>query len=325
MFKRGNDDADIFAKEGADTRKPAFRVAKTVVACASLAKQEARWAAEATSCSGSGAGTTPGLQCRDHGYGRRERDSSESGTRRLPPPAAGQVSYWLSPIVASRFSQDSHLDPRTFRGHSLQLGRVFDSGGRALDRATIFCAKCGAVHWERADALCRSCRELPRAAWRANFAAAQVEVRALSEQTLSWLDCGRRSSALPGRGNHTGGAVGIVRGGVGSHSDGANHTQKATGCPAGSSAGTLGTHLQSCQVRGLGLAALGPGSAGFTGDVWAQRSAGGEARLQGRGFSSSQDRLKGWQHTRCSNSLRSTAQARPWRHVYFELRWIFRL
>ena len=58
-------------------------------------------------------------------------------------------------------SQDSHLDPRSFRVHSLQLGRVFDAGGRALDNAIIFCAKCGAVYWERADALCRQCRESP--------------------------------------------------------------------------------------------------------------------------------------------------------------------
>ena len=76
-------------------------------------------------------------------------------------PALGQVCDWISPIVPSRFSQDSHLDPRTFGGHSLQLGRVFDSGGRALDRAIVFCAKRGAVCWERADALCRSCSEIP--------------------------------------------------------------------------------------------------------------------------------------------------------------------
>ena len=47
VSKSGNDFADVFAKKGADTHKPAFRVAKTAVACASLAKQAARWAAEA--------------------------------------------------------------------------------------------------------------------------------------------------------------------------------------------------------------------------------------------------------------------------------------
>ena len=65
--------------------------------------------------------------------------------------------------VPSRFSQDSHLDPRTSRGHSLQLGRVFDAGGRASDHAIIFCAKCGAVYWEHADALRRRCSEFPGA------------------------------------------------------------------------------------------------------------------------------------------------------------------
>ena len=45
--EKGNDYADTFAKKRAETHKPAFRVAKTVVARASLAKQAARWAAEA--------------------------------------------------------------------------------------------------------------------------------------------------------------------------------------------------------------------------------------------------------------------------------------
>ena len=30
-----------------------------------------------------------------------------------------------------------------------------------MDNAIIFCAKCGAVYWERADALCRQCSEFP--------------------------------------------------------------------------------------------------------------------------------------------------------------------
>ena len=83
LCKRGNDLADTFAKKGADTHKPAFRVAKTVVACASLAKQAARWAAEAHVLLRFRGGTTPGLLRHDHGYGSRERDSSESGRRRL--------------------------------------------------------------------------------------------------------------------------------------------------------------------------------------------------------------------------------------------------
>ena len=115
-----------------------------------------------TFCSGSGSGTTPGLLRHDHGYGLRERDSSES-RKDIAAPAAGQVSDWLSSIIPTRFSHLSHLDPRSFRGHSLQLGRVFDAGGRALDNAIIFCAKCGAVYWEGADALCPQCSEFPGA------------------------------------------------------------------------------------------------------------------------------------------------------------------
>ena len=46
LFKRGNEFADLFAKKGADAHKPPFRIAKTMVTCASLALQAARWAAE---------------------------------------------------------------------------------------------------------------------------------------------------------------------------------------------------------------------------------------------------------------------------------------
>ena len=54
----GNDFANAFAKKGTDTHKPAFRAAKTVVACDSFAKQAARWAAEAHVMLRSRAGTT---------------------------------------------------------------------------------------------------------------------------------------------------------------------------------------------------------------------------------------------------------------------------
>ena len=119
--KRRNDHADIFAKKGADTQKPAFRVAKTVVACASLVKQAARWAAEAHVLLRFGGwddirAAAPRATTRPP-RARMKRKHKEE----IAAPASGQASDWLSPIVLSRFSQDSHLDPRTFRGHSLQL------------------------------------------------------------------------------------------------------------------------------------------------------------------------------------------------------------
>ena len=84
LCKKGNDLADTFAGKGADTHKPALRVAKTVVACASLAKQAARWAAEAhVLLRFRGGGTTQGLLRHVHGYGNRERDSSGRWRRRL--------------------------------------------------------------------------------------------------------------------------------------------------------------------------------------------------------------------------------------------------
>ena len=76
-------------------------------------------------------------------------------------PASGKACDWLAPHVPSAISQDSSLDPRSFRGHSFLLGHVFDGGGRALDRRIVCCAKCGALYWERANALCRTCKQHP--------------------------------------------------------------------------------------------------------------------------------------------------------------------
>ena len=114
----------------------------------------------ATSCSGPGAGTTRRWLRRDTGLSPPRARTKRTRRGALATPT-GQASDWPSSTVPSRFSHDSHLDPRSFQGHSMQLGRLFDQGGRALDRVIIFCVKCGAVYWERADALCRSCREHP--------------------------------------------------------------------------------------------------------------------------------------------------------------------
>ena len=98
LCKKGNDLADSFAKKGADTHKPAFRVAKSFVACASLAKQAARWAAEAHVL----------LRFREW---NDTRAAVQRARARLPrarlkrkrrseiaAPTSGQVCDWLSPI-----------------------------------------------------------------------------------------------------------------------------------------------------------------------------------------------------------------------------------
>ena len=108
-----------------------------------------------TSCSGSGA-AVPGKRAR-LARGRLKRMFKAEAAS----PASVLVCDWLAPHVPSAFSHDSPFDPRSFRGHSLHLGHVFDSGGRALDRRIVFCTKCGAMFWERADALCRSCKQHP--------------------------------------------------------------------------------------------------------------------------------------------------------------------
>ena len=72
------------------------------------------------------------------------------------------------------------------------------------------------MYLERADALRRNCRG-------GHIAASQIEVWAVSKQTLSWLDSGGRSTTIPGRGDKAGGATGILRGGIGSTVIGRQH------------------------------------------------------------------------------------------------------
>ena len=231
------------------THKPAFRVAKTVVACASLAKQAARWAAEAH------------VLLRFRGWNDTRVAAARARTPRArlkrtrqecAAPAPGQVCDWLSPIVPTRFSQDSHFDPLTFRGHSLHLGRVFDSGGRALDRAIIFCAKCGAAYWERADALSRGCRELlggPASQLRklrsglfANKRCPGWTVEHVRRPTLD-----EATTVVAQLESCEGGLGRMVMG-----------PQEATCGHAGSGTGTLGAHCRGGHNRGPGAAALGP-------------------------------------------------------------------
>ena len=58
----------------------------------------------------------------------------------LAAPATGQASDWLQPIAPSRFSQDSQLDPRSFRGHSLNQGGSAQCGAVQLGRGQTRCA-----------------------------------------------------------------------------------------------------------------------------------------------------------------------------------------
>ena len=69
----------------------------------------------------------------------------------------------------------------------------------------------------------------------------------------------------------------IVRGGVGSHSDGSNHTQQATGGPARGGACTLGKSRRVRRQRKPRDAAVRPAAVEVVGGVWAQRSVGVKA------------------------------------------------
>ena len=259
LCKKGNDLADTFAKKEADTHKPAFRVAKTVVASASLAKQAARWAAEAH------------VLLRFRGW--NDTRAAVQQARARPPRArlrseiaartSGQVCDWLSPIVPSRFSQDSHLD------HHL-------------------CAKCGAVYWERADALCRRRSEFPGG-------------RASQLRKL-------RSGLFPNKRN-PGWTVEHVRrptldeaatlvaqlesceAGLGRMVLGPTTPKKQRVAPQAAVLAHWGSVGEAIDNENPRAAAFRPGAVEVVGGVWAQRSVGVKAHPQGRWCALSQDRL----------------------------------
>ena len=134
LFERGNDCADIFAKKGTDTHKPAFRVAKTVV---SLAKQAARWAAKAhVLLMFRGWDDTRAAASRVRTRPPRAR-LNRKGKAKIAAPASGATGFHPSFLHASRKTVIST--------HALSEGTAFDCGSRALDRAIIFCANCGDV------------------------------------------------------------------------------------------------------------------------------------------------------------------------------------
>ena len=190
-----------------------------------------------TFCSGSGAGTTPGLLRHDHVYGPRERDSSERRRRRLlrrlqvrfltgflpcfPPVSCKTVTSTLAR------SEDTACKRPSFGQRHHLLRQVW----------SCFLGACGC-----------SLPTMQRISRRQNVAAAQIEVWAVSQQTLRRLDSRTSSEAHSGRGCYFGGAVGILRGWSGSNGHGAHHTQKATGGPSGSIERLLTTKTSRCSV-----------------------------------------------------------------------------
>ena len=256
-----------------------------------------------TSCSGSGVGTTPGLARQERGHGLGGRGSSASGWRR--PRRRSQVRCATGLLPSSL-----HASRKTvISTHALSEGTACSWDEFSILGVGLWTVpSSSAPNGSGVLGTCgRAVPMLQRNSWRANLAALQIEVGAFPKHTLPWLDGGARASAHLGRGDCFGGAVGILRGGSGTNCDGADHTQKATCCPAGSGVATLGPHRRSCHNRGPGTATLGPGPAESAGGVWAQRSAGRKARLHGGGFSCSQDRLSvGNQH-----GVQTLFQARP--------------
>ena len=145
-----------FWQAGGVVSVPAFRVAKTVVACASLAMQAARWAAEIhVLLRVRGWDDTRAAATRRRARPPRARLSSASGRRLLRRllvrfPIGFPPSF---PLLARQSSRPTHVQRA-----QLAVGTSFRLWGSSFGplRQT-----CGAVYWERADALCRSCREHP--------------------------------------------------------------------------------------------------------------------------------------------------------------------
>ena len=200
-----------------------------------------------TSCSGSGVGTTPGQPRQERGLGLHGRGSSASARR---------ARLRLLVMCATGF-----LPPHTLLARPTHVQRAQLAGGTSFRFWGLGVGPCHHLlrqMWSGVQGTSgRAVPQLQRISWRSNIAAPQIEVLAVSKQTLPWLDGGARASAHPGRGNNFGGAAGILQGGSGPNRHGALHTQDATCCPAGSGTGTLGAHCRGGHNRGP--AAMGPG------------------------------------------------------------------
>ena len=161
LFKRGNDYADIFAKKGADTHTSLLfgspRQSLPVLPWPSKLRDGRQ---RSTSCSGSGAGATPGMPRQERGHGFRGRFSSGSG-RRLLRQLQVRFPMGFPPSFPHAFRKTVISTHARSEGTACSWDEFSTLGGRAMDNAIIICAKRGAVYWERADALCRSCSEHP--------------------------------------------------------------------------------------------------------------------------------------------------------------------
>ena len=219
--------------------------------------------------------------CAEQGQGQSASEEA------LAVPATGQASDWLAVFTPSSLAQDIQLDPRSFRGHSLQVARVLQPGWQGIGRGHRFLRQVrGSVLGEGR----RAVPELPTTSWRVRFSASQTEVQAFPIQTLPRLDYRGRSTTYPGRVNDFGGAAGVMRSGSGSNGAWANYPEEAAHKPKSCDVARLGhrrhvvrSHRQSGRAARARAAAMGQGAAGFACCIWAQRLVGGGARAQCRG------------------------------------------
>ena len=159
LFKRGNDYADIFAKRGADTHKPAFRVAKAFAACASLAKQAARWAAEAH------------VLLRFRGWNdtraaaprSRVRPPRARLKRRREMPRRLQVRSLTGfpPTFPSTFLARQSPRPSFVQRAQLAIGTNFRCGRPSFGQRHHFLRQVWSCLLGAGDALCRHCSNFP--------------------------------------------------------------------------------------------------------------------------------------------------------------------
>ena len=228
-----------------------------------------------TSCSGSRSLTTPGLPRQERGLGLRGRGSSASGRRLLRqlqvrfPIGFPHRSFTL---LARQSSRPTHV-----QRVQLAVGTSFRfwlSGSRGPCHHLLRQTWSGALGTGG-----RAVPQLQRISWWSDIAVAQIEVWAVSKQALSWLDCGRRSSASLDEATTLVAQLEPCEAGLGRTVLGPTTHQKSNESPR-SGAATLRTHRRGDHRR-PGIAALGAGSARLAGGVRARRSVGGKACLQG--------------------------------------------